>query len=255
MRLFAAELENELVWIKRYPLNYLSNIALYLIMFFGIFLGGSTLTGANIIGRSFTSAILGFSLWTLITSTLDNMGFSISQEAETGTLEQLYLMPVNPVKTFLVKGFVNLIYSAVYSLVILFFLMLFTGKWLHAGIIVVVPFLLALISVTGLGYLIAGLTLRYKRIGATLQIAQFIYLGLLLTDFRSFSGGLSYVGNILPVEPMVYWIQDSVNDAAVNVPLNLLICSLNAVIWLILGMLFFNHVNNKVKKDGTVAFF
>lgn len=254
MNLFTAELEFELASIKRYPLNYLSNIILLVMMFFGIFWGGALL-GANPIGNTFTSMILGYSLWILIVQTVGNMGMQISSEAQTGTLEQLYLMPVNPVKTFFIKSLVNLIFSITYSILILLILMAFTGRWVHISLSAGIPYLLALVAVLGLGYFIASLSLRYKRIGVTLQIAQYIYLGLILYDFRTANSFIKLLGYVIPIEPMVNWIQDIVNNTNFNLGFNLTLSICNAAVWLILGILYFKRADYITKKEGTVAFF
>jgi integral membrane sensor domain MASE1 len=42
----------------------------------------------------------------------------------------------------------------------------------------------SLVTLFGLGYLIISLVLRFKRIGSFLAICQYLYLGILLTQFE-----------------------------------------------------------------------
>ncbi len=113
--------------------------------------------------------------------------------AKSGILEQQYLMPISTKRLFLNKSIVNMLMSFVQAILILILVMFFTNHWIKFPAVMVIPFLLALVVTVGLGYLIVSLVLRFKRIGSTLIIFQYIYLGVLLINFENYNGITKYL--------------------------------------------------------------
>ena len=92
--------------------------------------------------------------------------------AKSGVLQQLYLMPVSSKKLFFNKSIVNIIVSLVQSVVVCVVLMLLTGQWIHFAPIFILPAMLSLVTLFGLGYLIISVVLKFKRVGSFLAICQ-----------------------------------------------------------------------------------
>lgn len=254
MKVFMAELERNIILDKMYYLNYLSNISLLLLMFFGIFFGGNLL-GGSIVGSSVNSLVVAYSLWILIVMTITNMGQGIVDEATSGTINQVYIMPIRSSRIFFIKGLVNLVIAVINSSLVLLLVMLLLNHWIAIPISVAIPYLLALVALMGLGYIAAALSLKFKQIGVTLQVFQYIYLGLVLYDFSSGNIFMKLIGDILPMYPIFTWIKNLIAGSnAINN--NLLIVSvLNAAIWLSIGLLAFNRVDKNSRKQGTIGFF
>ncbi len=252
MRQFAAELENNIHIYRRDHLKLVSNFILLVIMFWGIFLGGMLVSNSILGSNSLTSLVIGYSLWVLIMTTISNMGQTIFSEAENGTIEQLFLVPKGASKLFFIKEIVNLIISFAYSTIVLILLMLTTNRWIKFPLTVILPYFLALISLMGVGYIVLAITLRYKRIGSTLEVGQYIYLGLILFDFYNGDVWLKEIGNTIPLYPMIYWIKEIVNGE-VKDQMNLISISIiNAFAWLLLGIVIFKLTVRKIKQDGTL---
>ena len=99
---------------------------------------------------------------------------------------------------------------------------------------------------------VLAITLRYKRIGSTLEVGQYIYLGLILFDFYNGDVWLREIGNTIPLYPMIYWIKEIVNGE-VKDQMNLISISIiNAFVWLLLGIVIFKLTVRKIKQDGTL---
>ena len=169
-----AEFCQQIYLYKRYLYSYISDLFLVILMFMAIFWGG-TLVGNGVVGTSLNASVVGYVLWTLIQSTISQMGMVVSNEAQNGILEQQYLMPISEKRLYFNKSIVNIAVSIIQACLALVIIMSLTNHWIIFPAVVLLPFSLALAVTVGLGYLIVSLVLRFKRIGSTLVIFQYIY--------------------------------------------------------------------------------
>lgn len=254
MTSFKAELWRQFYLYKRYAFNYISDFFLLILMFMAIFWGGS-LVGGGVLGKSLNALVVGYVLWSLIQNTTSQMGTTVMNNAKSGILEQQYLMPISTKRLFLNKSIVNMLMSFVQAILILILVMFFTNHWIKFPAVMVIPFLLALVVTVGLGYLIVSLVLRFKRIGSTLIIFQYIYLGVLLINFENYNGITKYLSCFLPICPMVSWMRLAINNRTYNIAFYLGGSLFNAVLWLLIGLLVFNLTDRYVKKSGTLSLY
>ena len=254
MTSFKAEFWRQFYLYKRYLFNYVSDFFLLVLMFMAIFWGGS-LVGGGVLGTSLNALVVGYVLWSLIQNTISQMGMTVMNQAKNGILEQQYLMPISSKRLFLNKSIVNIIVSLVQAVLILLVIMIFTNHWIKIPVVLAVPFLLALVVTVGLGYLIVSLILRFKRIGSTLVIFQYIYLGVLLVNFENYSGLTKIFSLFLPICPMVSWMRLAINNHSYSMPFYLAGSVFNAALWLIIGILVFKLTDKYVKRNGTLSLY
>ncbi|EEJ70109.1 ABC transporter permease [Lactobacillus crispatus] len=183
------------------------------------------------------------------------MGSTVMNNAKSGILEQQYLMPISSRRLFLNKSIANIVVAFVQAILILIAVMAISDHWISFPVIMIVPFILALLTTVGLGYLIVSLVLRFKRIGSTLVIFQYIYLGILLVNFENYSNLTKCLSCLLPICPMVSWMRLAVNNRPYNLAFYLSESIFNTVLWLIIGLLVFNLADKYVKKNGTLSFY
>ena len=126
---------------------------------------------------------------------------------------------------------------------------------LFRSLVTIIPFTLSLIVTIGLGYLIVSLVLRFKRIGSTLIIFQYIYLGILLTNFENYPFFIKIVSFFLPICPMVSWMRLAVNNKFYDWWFYLLGSLFNTILWLVIGILIFSLADKYVKRNGTLALY
>lgn len=183
------------------------------------------------------------------------LGNGVMNNAKSGVLQQLYLMPVSSKKLFFNKSIVNIIVSLVQSVVVCVVLMLLTGQWIHFATIFILPAMLSLVTLFGLGYLIISVVLKFKRVGSFLAICQYFYLGVLLTQFENASVLIKNIANLLPLVPMVSWIRMAINGIHYSAAYYLIFSIANALVWVIVGIVVFNKVDKNIKQNGTLSFF
>lgn len=187
LALFKAYLVKEFAIFRRYLPNTIGGIVTFYVIFLLIFLGYTGIAGASPnYGDMVEDLIVGFVLWSLILMSYQNIAFTIKDEAQEGTLEQLYMSPYNFGWIITSHVSARLIINFVIIAVILTLIMLTTGNWLNINLLSIIPLtVFTLMGVLGVGFAVEGITLLYKRIDSYLQILQFAMVGLVAAPSES----------------------------------------------------------------------
>ena len=143
-----------------------------------------------------TSSVLGVIITFYAFNAIGNMSWSLAEEAQTGTLEQLYMSPI-PSQLILLGRSLSTYISATLEItfmtVVLFLLfqleMTFTWEMIPV-------LLITIVGLMGLGYIMGGLTLVFKHIGPISNMVQNMMLFL--------------NGTFLPVSLMPAWLATAV---------------------------------------------
>ena len=174
--------------MKRYIVNSISTLVSIYMIFILIFAGLQSVSGyvkTGALEGSLEGTIIGFFVWTFTIYAFSNLAWNLTNEAQTGTLEQLYLAPCWfkwVAASTLISDFV---FSFVPIMLLLAAMMATTGKWLRVDPPSLVPLLLiTLLGAYGVGFALGGLALVFKRIQALFQIMQFVFVGVLVIPMR-----------------------------------------------------------------------
>ena len=126
------------------------------------------------------------------------------------------------------------------------------GSMVDIDVISIMPILiLTLISMFGVGFMIAGISIIVKQVGAFLQILQFIlaaltFIPLTVAPFFAF---LPFVKGVdLVRQVMIHGYTLSQFTVA-----DFLILGFNAIVYLTLGLLFFTYCERIAMKKGLLA--
>lgn len=164
------------VWILllRYLPNTISEIITFYAIFLMFFLGVRVVGNPERMGENSGYIIVSMFLWFLAMTAMQGIGWELTNEATTGTLEQLYMSPVPAWIILLSRMIGTVLVNIIIMAIVLVLSMLTAGRWLTFDVVTLVPlFIFLLIGMLGVGFMTAGLSLIYKQINALLQIAQF----------------------------------------------------------------------------------
>lgn len=180
--LFKAVFIKSLKIALRYPLNILSSIITLYLIFLAIFFGSKFIIGNQpiIFNNTIEGLIVGFFVWTFALSGYSTLAWGLMEESETGTLEQLYMSPFGfgSISLFIVIS--DFLINLIWNIPWLFLMMITTGKFLQIDLLTITPLLiLSLASIYGIGFIMGGLGLVYKRIQSLFQILQFVFIGFI----------------------------------------------------------------------------
>lgn len=250
---FLAVLTRFFIELKRYPFNTLSALATLYLIFLLLFAGARYAQGlgVNLFGESLEGLVVGFLVWTFAIAAYSDLSWELMREAQQGTLEQLYMCPAGfrfVSLSWIVGSFLT---SLVMVGILLGLMMVTTGHFLRLPVETLLPLLLlTLAPVYGIGFLMAGLALVYKRIQAFFQVLQFVFVALVALPADEgwakalpLSLGTRLIGQVM-----------ADGDRLTTLPLtDVLILVGTAVFYLSVGTLVFRVLEGVAKDRGLLA--
>lgn len=174
-----AVFEKEFKLFVRYWLNTVSGLATTYIMFVLVFLGGRA-AAPDVFGDTLPTIIVGFFVWSMAFGAFQDPSRLLMDEAQWGTLEQLYMTPLGLDAILAIRTVASLVLSFVTGLLLLALMMVTSGQYLIVDPIAVVPLsVLAISTAAGLGFAVGGVAVLYKRIENLFLVVQFLLIGVL----------------------------------------------------------------------------
>jgi ABC-2 type transport system permease protein len=162
----------------RYAFNTVTNLFTIYVFFALLFFGGRAIA-PQAITNSLTGIIVGFFLLLMATVAYSDLSWELIREAQWGTLEQLYMSPLGFRRVVFLKTAVNILVAFAFGAILLALMLATTGTTLALDPLTVVPLgLLSLGPAVGVGYVLGGLALLFKRVENVFQIVQFSFVGL-----------------------------------------------------------------------------
>jgi ABC-2 type transport system permease protein len=252
--LIGAEARRIFIQTRRYPFEFASSMVVLVVVFLGLFLGASYLAGVPIRGPHLSEVVLGYVVWTVAMSAVSDMGFDLQNEAQNGTLEQVFLTPRHPGLTMLVRDAVAVAFFLVPMAVVLTVLVVITGARFTLSAFDLVPFGLALLTAWGLGLVVASAAILVKRMNQVLNLLQFALLFVIMAPIAQLTGLWHVVATVLPLEPAVGLLDHlMVPGSGPSTAVLLLEAAINAALWMAGGALLFSRADRLARARGILA--
>jgi ABC-2 type transport system permease protein len=249
--LFGALARKRVVILKEYPVNTLTQLAVTYLFFAGVFFGGKAVAGPALTD-SLPGIIVGFFVWTMAITSFAGAARSIMDEAQWGTLEQLYMSPYGFERVMAVNAVVRLLESFAWGAVILAAMLATTGQQLTIDVLTVVPLVvLTVASALGVGFVFAGLALVYKRIENLFGLLNFGLLFFIAAPIDEYPALAA-----LPLSQGSALLQRAMTDgdALWQLPVvDLAVLVATAVGYVIAGVLAFRVAEARARRDGLLG--
>jgi ABC-2 type transport system permease protein len=195
---------------------------------------------------------MGFMLWSFIVFAYSDLTWDFINEAQQGTLEQLYMSPLGFgwVSISHILGWLLINFITTFGM--LFAMMGITGHWLNVDFISILPLMLLTVwGVYGFGFLMGGLALVFKQVQAAFQILQFVWLGLVAAPLDQFpmlkyapvSWGTNLIGRVMIGEQSIFDIPAG----------DLLFLAANSAVYFTLGFLGFKYFERVARDRGLLG--
>jgi len=188
---------------KYYKFNYSLGVVMHLLLFLGItYITGATSQLSN---EVFLKIVVGFLLWWYATSIFSEMSLYILEEATLGTLEQVFTA-LTPFHVFIFSRIIATILRSTFWMItfgaILFVIFPNKFHWPQVNAFAfTLIIVLSLLTAIGLGFVLLGLSLLYKRMGALLGLIEYILLFFsgIFFALPSYPFGVRIIVYILPL--------------------------------------------------------
>lgn len=179
--LYEGWLRRSVIEFRRYLFDSLSGFltiyGFFLVLFFGAKMFGA---GSPEFGDTLAAVVVSFAVWTLTLMALGTLTQELTQEAQLGTLEQMSMSPFGLVHVLVARIMTILVVYFGMMVVMLVLMMATTGRWLNVSPVSTLPIIaLTTLGVVGLGFVLAGFAVVFKRIQQAMQVWQIAVLGLI----------------------------------------------------------------------------
>ncbi len=174
-----AEVRRHAAILWSYPGDSLSWLLYTCLMFIATVVILNGVTGGQYDQEEQLLVLVGWLTWQVAGSCLDTLPEAVSDEAQTGTLEQVCLSPAPLSMIFAARNIASFLVASARGIVAAVVLLLAVGVLPgvnRAGIVVV--FFVSLLGACGMGYLFAGLTMVFKRISSLTSLVFSIMIFL-----------------------------------------------------------------------------
>lgn len=200
--LFLEETRRTWIQTKRYPLELIIGMLMMGATFYALILGAQYLSGPAVqFGARLDGVILGYGLWMLVLMAMNGIALVLQEEARTGTLEQIYMSVRGPVQVLLQRSLAGLALNLAISVGMLLLMLVVTGRSLTYRVEVLLPLASVLLGAHGLGLLLGGLALVFKRVQGALRLFQIGLLGLVMVPVETWTGAGRIGGLLIPIAP------------------------------------------------------
>jgi ABC-2 type transport system permease protein len=237
--------------LVRYPLNTATRFLTLVALFSVIFFGGRAVTGPTL-SDSLGGIIVGLFIWTLAIVAFSGLSWNVTREAQWGTLERLFMSPHGFGVVMTTKMLVNVLFSFLWGLSLLVVMMALSGEWLTVDPLTILPLgALTLASISGIGFLFAGLALLYKRIENVFQLVQWGFIGLIAAP-----AGTYPLLKLLPVSHGSYMLRRAMDDGVrlwefAPAELGLLVAT--STLYLLVGYYCFTRAQLRARRKGLMG--
>jgi ABC-2 type transport system permease protein len=252
LQLFKANFRREFIYLKRYLPNTISELITFFCIFLALFFGIQIVGDPSSAEVNVQYTIVNYVFWFLAMSAMQGIGWSIMNEAQLGTLEQMYMSPMGAWKILLARIVSTTLQQLVILVVLLYLSMLVTNTWLNIDVVSILPILIfIIISMFGVSFMIAGMAIIFKQINAFLQILQFILMGLTFLPLS-----LSPYLGLLPVVKGVDMTRGIMihNKSLVDFHwTDYTSLIVNAILYLIIGILVFKRCERTAMIKGVLG--
>jgi len=254
IELFFAELKRSWIQFIRYSTEAIGGIIITTSIFYGLFLSAQYIAGPGLqFGDRLDAIVIGYVLWTLVLFILTDIAGNLQSEAQTGTLEQLFLSPFNASKVFLVRAIASLTIQITLNVSILLIIMTITDSQLSFPPTLIFPFVTVLLGAYGLAFTMGSLALLLKRVQQLLGIFQFALLFLLSVPTETWTGTGKVLSLLLPMTAGAGLLRELMARGMELDWGQWAIALANGIIYFSLGLFLFRQAERETKRRGRLG--
>ncbi|HAA32933.1 MAG TPA: ABC transporter [Cyanobacteria bacterium UBA8553] len=255
LEVFRVELRRSFIEFVRYPLESLGGIVITTSIFYSLFLSAQYIAGptARQFGERIDAILVGYILWDLVVFITSDIAGGLQKEAQTGTLEQLFLSPFGAPRIFLIRAAAELTVHLILMVCILLVIMALTGSQLSFPPILFLPLGTVLLGAYGIAFIMGSIALLFKRISRLVGMFQFVLLFLMTAPTETWTGSLSLARWLLPMTAGAGLLRDLMARGKTLDLRELSLALLSGIGYFAIGLLIFRFLERQAKKQGMLG--
>jgi ABC-2 type transport system permease protein len=168
---------------------------------------------------------------------------------QMGFLEQLYMTPDGFTKVMITKVVAALVFASSQTIILAYVAMGLSGNWIELNFLKLFLFMfMAAPSIVGIGFVLGGLTLVFKRVGILIGLTSMSVLALVSLPALPIS-----LLSILPLAPGATLTRMAVLYDQPVTPDNLLVVISNSSFYFILGTTIYKYLESHAKGRNLIS--
>ena len=257
---FFSMTKKEFTVLTRYKFSFILSFLQVLVIMFIFTTAAMILTPPEMESYGVGLMFYSFILFIYFSTALWDIGNSLREEQYQGTLESLFMSPINYFSTLVSRILSNVLWTSLNVIVAFLFMSAVFGKMpLENAFLGFVVLILSLFVCFGFAFGFAGLALRYKESMNTLTNFLQLFFMIVCAMFFPFSALPDVVLIISRLIPLSYCvdlfrsIMIGVSPELIPFELEFVLVILCAIILPILGISYFRKTVERAKIDGNLA--
>lgn len=252
-KILLIEIKFLFIRLKSYWVDWIAgnvNLLLGLIfLYLGINSFKDDVNSIDKIGLKTVQMIVGLYTFVIIQEGIGGLVSRISEGKNSGVFEQIVVNPYGSWFILLCKSIAGAVVTVLSLFVFVPFAMVITGKYFSVNIIKLIFLLIPLYMATiGIGFIIGGLTLIFRRLQSFAYLIQFLVLTLMVLPSYPFS-----VYSLLPIAPQSMVINKAI---AYHISISYkwwIYLYMNGFIYFTAGVLVYKHLEEIAREKGVLG--
>ncbi|SRR5579883_2292157 len=254
IELFRAELKRRWLLTRRYAGESIAGILGLAAVFYGLFLSAQYVAGPGLhFGSRLDAIVVGYVLWSLVVFILGDIAGGLQIEAQTGTLEQVFLSPFRGATIFIIRAIASLTLRLLLTIVMLLLIMALTGSRLSFSPTLLLPLLTIVLAAYGLALAFGSLALILKQVQQVQILIQFVLLFILALPTEGWSGPARWVAWMLPMSPGASELRAIMARGEGLDWGQWAIALVNGIVYFAIGLSLFNWSERQAKRTGKLS--
>jgi ABC-2 type transport system permease protein len=258
LKIARAELVRDFKMALRYPVELFTGLIIMYVLFMALYLGALSLAGGKALGGGLNGMVVGYCMWFFAMMAMNTMSLDIEREAQQGTLEQVVLHVPDFLGVLWLRSATHLALGAGMVIALNLAIQVSTGSYLHmsaAGwLAAVAAVILTLWGLCGVGLLLGGMSLLFKRIGQLSAIIQFSLFFLASMDIHKLPMPWPGIVAHLPMAGGVTLLKQLVAGASpAELGAAFAWLALDSACYALIGSLVFKSMERATRKAGLLS--
>lgn len=256
IELFVAEFRRKWTEFLRYPTEIVVSVVALVVLFYGLFMGASYLTGygSSAAGR-LDGIIVGYVAWTLMLASVGGIANEIMRDTQVGVLEQVLMSTHGATIVFLCRAAADVLLGLIVVLAVLFPILLLTGRWLSFSSTSIVPLGAVMLGALGIAFLFGAAALSFKRIQQFVALGQFLLLFIVMIPKEAWSEINQVVRLLLPLTIGVDLLRDQLTANQAIDWRSTMAAYGSGLLYATLGVALFRRSVRKAKLSGNLGWY
>lgn len=249
LNLVANEFWLHTIMIRRYWFEMLSTIVVMSCIFMGLFYGIKSFFSGSADSPSLDTLFFGYLMWNFAILSFSAASQSIIEDNQKGLIDQLYVCSSGFIRFMMARVISQMLWNIVLLTSVAYLSMLLTNNWLNINFFTLYCLLiLSAPSLIGIGFIVCGLALLFKRVQTIIGILQVAFMGIVALDGTPFSAV-----SLLPFTMGASLAKEVVlQGQAINMT-DLLGVLINSTTYLLIGISIYQLLESRAKKLNLIG--